>query len=158
MNRQGSFHLAGEQLIWLFRILMIIIVVVYLAVVVAAYVNKKIDTSRLEQKIIIDKVMMQPGCLNYFDVRWQPYSIDVKKFNSDSLDNCLEASNIGLRMELEYGEKKLEARYNEKILGLLAGCGKQKFSCYRDGILVRVFDNAKQYNGVVRYEVIIKNE
>lgn len=162
MNKKASFELAGEMVVWFFRIFMLAIVVVTLAIIVNAYVKTKIDTTSLEHKIIIDKVMLQPGCVNaYMDKvdRWMVYSVDIRNFNEASLKKCIVDENIGLRLRLSYNEKNVEARYNDRQLGYLSFCGKSRsFRCSQGRLIVKVFDDNKLYDGLLDYEVVTGNE
>lgn len=159
MNKRGVFEVEGESLIWLFRISILLIVVVFLYVIVNAFIKIRVDTSALEQKIILDKVLTQPGCLNFYDVRWQPYSIDISKFNSNSLEQCIISKNIGIRLKLNYNDKNAQADYNDRMLGYLGFCSKSSdFYCKKDSLIVKVKDNDIIYDGILGYEVILKNE
>ncbi len=159
MNKKGVFEVEGESLIWLFRISLLLIVIVFLYVIVNAFIKIRVDTSSLEQKIIMDKVLTQPGCLNFYDVRWQPYSVDISKFNSNSLEQCVFSSDIGIRLKLDYNDKNVLADYNDRMLGYLGFCGKTSdFHCKKDNLIVKVKDNDEIHDGILSYEVISKNE
>ncbi len=159
MSKKGVFEVEGESLIWLFRISILLIVVVFLYVIVNAFIKIRVDTSALEQKIIIDKVLTQPGCLNFYDVRWQSYSVDISKFNSNSLEQCIVSKNIGIRLKLSYNDKNMQADYNDRMLGYLGFCSKTSdFHCKKDNLIVKVKDNDIIYDGILSYEVILKNE
>ena len=159
MNKKGSFELAGEMVIWLFRISILLIVLVIFAIIVGIYVSAEIDTYRLEHKIIVDRLLIGQGCLNFNEEgRWQAYGIDAANFNSDSLDDCINVENAGVRINLDYNDKKITAEYNKAILDYLEFCKEQsRFRCSHGRQLVRVKDD-KMYNGLVEYWVITKIE
>ena len=160
MNKKGSFELAGEMVIWLFRIFALLIVVVVLAIMVNAYVKTRVDTSSIEHRIILDKVLMQQGCINFDnEVKQVEYGIDSSRFSSENLLDCLSSSNAGLRLALVYNNKTSEIRYNERMLGYISFCNKNdNFRCSKGRIIVKVLDNGMLYDGLLDYEVITKNE
>lgn len=158
MSKKAVFELSGEMVIWMFRIFALIIVLVYIAGFVSIYTNIKIDTSRLEHKIAIDKLLMQEGCLNYNRERWQPYSIDVSRFNKEVIENCLLSENLGMKLTLNYNEKILQSSYNERMTEYLSNfCNNKDFRCSKNSVNVRVLDNEIEYDGKLTYDIITKD-
>jgi len=159
MNKRASFLISGEMLVWLFRMGILILVLVIFAVMVGIFVNKEVDTSVVEHKVIIDKIFLQQGCINYYDgIKWRTYSIDIKKFNIENLDKCYQSKDLGLDLGLEYNNINLGVKYNDRILGYTNLCEGRQYSCSRGKFLVKVLDNGREYDGIISYEVITRNE
>ncbi len=160
MSKKASFHLAGESVKWFFNILAFIIVLVVFAMIVGAFVNTKIDVSSIEHRVILNKIIMQQGCINFYDGnRWQDYSVDAAKFNAGSLEECLNSGRLGVRLKLLYDNKENMIVYNERMVGYASFCKDGTgFRCSNGRIAVRVYEGTKRYNGYIDYEVVTKHE
>ena len=106
--------LAKESVYWIFRIMIIGIVIVTLILILGSISDYKVDISEIESYVIRNKIILDENCLAYNDYRTNLGIIDKSKFNKIHLQNCLN-TNKGVILNLTYDSNSEEILINEDL-------------------------------------------
>ncbi|MBR9691042.1 hypothetical protein GOV08_05155 [Candidatus Woesearchaeota archaeon] len=104
-NKRGE-EIAADATFWIFRILLILILVFSLIFFVNTVIKKNIDTGTLELDLVAARILYSPGCLSKSDeIRNYPGIIDKEKYDENYLKlNCIKETDrvlVGLMISLE---------------------------------------------------------
>ena len=114
LNKKGSIE---DGLFWIFRIVLIMIVMFMLVFFVNSVIARHLDSEDLELHLIATRVINSPSCLaleksidvyedDTFNVkRVYPGFVDLKKYKDEYLNiSCLidiDKSDVGIKMKLD---------------------------------------------------------
>src|SRR3989344_3891179 len=136
--------LAKESVYWIFRIMIIGIVIVTLILILGSISDYKVDISEIESYVIRNKIILDENCLAYNDYRTNLGIIDKSKFNKIHLQNCLN-TNKGVILNLTYDSNSEEILINDDLADKLDFCFDEKtFLCIRKEYALILKDNEKE--------------
>jgi len=157
MNKKAGFILTGELILWIPRTLLLIISFLAVIWILGAYANRSLDTSDVEFYILNNRLFYSKNCFSYDGKS----IIDVERFNQDVLENCVDLGNhIGLKLTLNYNEKKIELVNNEDLFkrGFYVKDIKSKYDYKPEKRYVLIFDKDNFYPGSLEVGAVFKNE
>ena len=112
INKKGEgFDIARKSIYWMIALVVSVIAVLALVMIIAMYQGKLVQTSpELEAELITLRFVNNPDCFAYQDpITGRVYlgTIDVDKYNQDTLDKCYrteedegyETYNFGLLLQ-----------------------------------------------------------
>ncbi len=147
-----------EQLRMIYYALSLIFVVIVIGGVFSVAIHKEIDFLKLEQHQIVYRIFSQE-CFG------GSYFVDLEKFSSEALKNCidLENSHLGVELTLSYEDNGnmnvVGVEANEKVSSQKVVCGLKSsgYDCYKTRKYVLVKNGDEFERGVLDILVIGKN-
>ena len=144
---KGDFNLTKEMILWIVRIIIVSIFMVFIIIEVSSYFNVRANIEETENQVIIYNIL---NCLN------EDGYIDVNNFNQDRINNCLNLNEnkYGLRLRLYHNSNEENFTINDKIIRREPLCNfKDNFACVSKGYYILVKDN-NIYPGNLRIDLV----
>ena len=151
---------AQIDIIWIWRIVIVGIIVGFIYFVTVDYLSAEIKTGDLEEHILLNNLISSEDCLAYKELRTFPGIIDLEKLNEGILRKCYEKSKFGFRISLVdlnniNSEIKTVDVLSDEQKNLIDVCKSvQSYICTDINQYVLVKDNDKTYPAVIKLKVI----
>jgi len=127
---------------------MVVIVFVLLLISGTIFLVLSLDLSRetriakAEASILMKKMLYSSNCFAYEDVRVNPLTIDINKFNNKTAESCVDISKFSAQLILNYDDKTVEVINNEnRFLVDKRLCDFKAYGCVNITQPVLVYDN-----------------
>jgi hypothetical protein len=170
LNKRGQEDLTVNQGVMILRMMLMIFVAMSIVILMTKYMALSADVGTAERAILLNRLIISPGCLAYTDSELQRPStgiINLTRLNSIYLDSCMHygesndhaAANLSLTI-IGTGAKA-QAYYNEVGYALLKpragmdGPGGSKL--LKDTRYVLVMDDNKLSKGLLTIELVTPN-
>lgn len=144
--KKAQFDLSKAWILWLLRIGIVIIVIIYLYAMVGFNISKKQDVDDLTLQIIQQKLLYSPDCFVYQDDKFHPGIFDMNKLNEEVLQSCLDTKEYGVEINLILDNQEKTIFLNQDITKDKVLCGHEKaIRCMKDShyILIKEGDKLK---------------
>jgi len=99
MNKKADVE--AEFIVWVFRIFVVGVIVVFIYVATYNYLSSRIDTTEFENSLLASKLLYSPSCLAYESDKPLPGIIDIKKFTKENLRDCYDKKDFGYVLTLK---------------------------------------------------------
>jgi hypothetical protein len=170
MNKKG---ISDNLLYSMLDFMLMIAVILSVIFLVKMFIVNNIDTSRVESRIFMARMMHSPGLLAYEDAelgRVYPGTIDLQRFNQTEYDGAINRSYyygaskfIASRMTLSFNGEEKEIYYNQDQFNAwqyfakvyIPGAGSAKI--FEKRFPVTVVNTTGRYQGILHFEVVIPN-
>ncbi len=161
MNKKGVSYDIVRQIPIIFMIFLVAIAIYF---GVNAYTSRKVDIKNLDSYVINNRLLFSDDCLAYNDeIKVYPGIIDLKKFNEQNLDNCMQyKEGLGYLVNLSDVNgnviKTVEMN-NEDLAKKIPFCSikVKNFKCDFNRYYVLYYDNEIK-EGILNIAVVSKNE
>jgi len=148
-------ELAKESVLWIFRIFVLTIVLVFIIIIPGSFTNSKIEINELESYLIRNKIILDEECLAYNNYRTNLGIIDKNKFNNLRIKNCLNTDK-GVRINLTYDKSSELILINDDLATKIHFCyDEETFSCIRKEYNLILKDNTKEIPAKLVIDTII---
>ena len=137
--------LAKESVYWIFRIILIGVVLVFVILIVGSLTGYKIDINEVESYVIRNKIILDEDCLAYNNYRTKLGIIDKSKFNEDNLKGCINTDK-GIIINLTYNQESEVISFgDENLIDKLEFCfDEETFVCIKKEYNLILIDNLKE--------------
>ena len=160
MSKKAQVIMETIEMLW--KLAIVAIVAIYLIIIIFYYLNETIDTDSTQISIVNRQIIYSPQCLAYQDdFKIYPGTIDLSKWNTDSLSNCKTRDDYGIRLTI----KDLNSNQIQEQMNLLS-LEKQKlldvcqsvadYKCYKKTTFIQYI--AIQDNKLIRAPAILEME
>ena len=137
MSDSDAFFQSKELIPWVVRAVFLTLVVMIFVSMLNSYFSRDLDVSDLENHILSERLFYD-DCFVLGDT---PGTVDLNKFNSERVNDCMSGGNVGIRLMLKFGNEIREIEINEEKLSLLPFCtDEDNFKCYSKSKYVLVGD------------------
>lgn len=136
--------IAKESVYWIFRILIVGILLVILISMLGSISEYKVEDNEVKSYILGNKIILDEDCLAYSNDRIELGVIDKNKFNKINLNNCLNTDK-GIRLNLTYNKVSELILINEDLADKIDLCyDEETFSCIRREYNLILKDNSNE--------------
>jgi len=166
LDKKGFFVLTKEIPKMIYYAFFIVILAFIIIGIFSIFVVREVNTSDLENHLIVHKLLVSDNCLAYSDgTRVFPGIIDLDKFNEERLNNCLDASfgkGPGVKLDFYYTAGNLveSIELNDFLISQYPLCGlkNSKVDCYFTRKYVLYLGENGFEKGILDLVVISKDE
>ncbi|MBI2670985.1 hypothetical protein HYX18_03345 [Candidatus Woesearchaeota archaeon] len=157
--------ISAEVLVWLYRLLMLVFVVMFIYLIINAYLTRSIDTNYLEASVLFSRLIYGNNCILYNnEIKDQPGILDLNKITENDLNKCFSIKNrdIGFDVKLlsDDGQVLKDVIINKDFFDLNVACNIKRSRVYCDNFrdYILYYDGTEFLAGVLTFEVVIANE
>lgn len=149
-------ELPEHQFLWIFAFIIFIFTIIFLKGIIDTHASKNLDVSELEHFLLTQRAVYDKNCLAYEDIRNNPGTVDLEKFNEDRLSKCIDikGQQIGMKFTLTLENETKEADINRDMTNRLVFCKKGGFRCFNDEEYVLVKEDGEINGGYLNIEII----
>ncbi|MBU1204199.1 MAG: hypothetical protein KKG60_03990 [Nanoarchaeota archaeon] len=145
--KKAQFDLGKEWILWMFRISIVILVLIFLYFMVFFNISKKEDTGQLTLQMVQQKLLYSQECFVYSEENPSPGILDENKLTEENLKACISSQDYGIGINiLKQGAQQeiINLEMNSDILKDKALCRyKKTMDCLKDGSYVLIREKDK---------------
>ncbi len=159
LNNKGS--ISGTILSWVFRMLLLLVVMIVIYAIISINLSRSIETNDIQNKIIKSRLLYGPGCIIYSDENKDyPGIIDINKLTDNQLSKCFDDSKIfGMNLTIISAEKIISnSYYNQDIYDLKFSCklNRPKYNCLESSDYILYRDDYEKISpGILIIDLVI---
>ena len=156
MNKRGDFTV--QQMVqWIGYMIIFIFFFVITYYIISGAVKKEVDISDATIDIYMVRFLEDGDCLAYQKNGVADRGvIDINKFNSVVLNNCLNRDGFSAQLSLNYNGKILDATNNEDEFTLDSRlCFSPRYHCKSKEFYTLVLGSNKLHNATMNMSVVL---
>ncbi|HLD11005.1 MAG TPA: hypothetical protein VJB89_02900 [Candidatus Nanoarchaeia archaeon] len=154
MNKRGDFDLGSRTITSIFKVLFVLVFILYLGIIIYQYRTQEMNLYPLETEILTAQLLHQ--CITDENI------INLDKFNQETIQNCINKKGMGFKLTLTDLDRNLiKNQINlmpEYLNSLYPICDIVKHkTCLVKNQLVSFKDKDQINPGILKIEVIFEN-
>ena len=145
MNKKASYSLSKEWGLWVIRVAIVVVVLVFIYFMVGFNISKQENLEGFSPMILKQRLVYSPDCFVYQNENnSRPGVFDIEKLTQKRLLSCLSEMKEGVRIEITSKDKTSTFEINSDVLSDKSLCQfKKTMSCNRDVAYVLIKDKDK---------------
>lgn len=155
MGSEDVFEMSKQMVFLLIVIPIIFFALIIVVALFSRYADEQFSIRDSQQRFLMQRLLYSGDCFAFEDEMVRPGIIDLRKFTSGRMEECIHAEDrlLGMKASLQYGGQEKIAVVNELMTNREFLC-KGEGICSRQKFYVLVRDSDSEQRGYLDVEVI----